>query len=235
MQFEEPLLEGTFLGRPKKYVASILLTTGEEVAVHCANRGSLAGCLEPGNKVLISPQSNPRIKHNFQLEIVYAGKTPIAVHAGRPSGVLAEAIMAGKLRELAGYATLHRDNRAKRECRVDLVVKGNDLRPCYIRVENVTLAQEGIALFPDTTIPDVASTMYELTGLVREGNRAMVIFLVQRADVNTFRLADHIDSEFTAIFRDTVARGVEVGCYRSKVTRKGIELDAQLPMDLGDR
>jgi sugar fermentation stimulation protein A len=234
VRFERPLIEGTFLRRDGRFVADILLTNGEEISAHCANPGSLRGCAEPGSKVLVSLQDNPRLKFKHQLEIIYAGRTPVAVHAGRPVAVVAEAIAAGKIPELAGYAELRRDTRKSRVCRIDLVVRGNGLRPCYMRVENVTHAEDGTALHPDHNIEGAAAMMQELTNLVREGNRVMVMFVAQRADVERFRLADDIDTEFTQVFRDAIARGVETSCYRSKVTRKGIELDKPLELLLGE-
>lgn len=234
MRFDQPLIEGTLIRRQRKFVADVLLATGEEVSVHLANPGSLMGCAEPGSKVLVSKQINPRIKFEHQLEIIYAGRTPVGIHAGRPAAVMAEAISQAKVPELAGYAELTRDTNQHRKCRIDLVVRGNGLRPCYLKAESVTLSNEGVAYFPDAVYSNSAEVMSELTNLVREGNRVMVVMLAQRADVNTFKLADHIDPEFCQVFRDAVARGVETTCYRSRVTRRGIELDQRLDMDLSE-
>ncbi len=231
MRFEQPLIEGTLIRRDRKYVADVLLSSGEEVTAHCANAGKLLGCAEPGSKVLVSVHDSPRIKFRHHLEIVYAGRTPVAIHAGRPAAVVAEAIIDGKVPELAGYATLKRANPRNRNFRVDFIVKGNGLRTCYMKVENVTAAEGDTAFFPDLKLDDWTYVMQELTNLVREGNRVMFMFLAQRADVERFRLAENLDPEFVQIFRDAVARGVETSCYRSKVTRRGIEFDKQLEFD----
>jgi len=146
--------------------------------------------------------------------------------------VVAEAVSAGRIPELAGYAELRRDAIRNRGCRLDLVVRGNGLRPCHMKIESVTLAQNGTALFPDTTVAGAAELMHELTNLVREGNRVMIMFLAQRADVESFSIADHLDPEYAQAFRDALARGVETACYRSKITRRGIELDKRLPVIL---
>jgi sugar fermentation stimulation protein A len=229
VRFETPLIEGTLLERTTRFAARIRLDTGEAIDAHCANAGSLAGCMEPGNKVLVSQSDNPRIKFGHQIEIVYSGRTPVAVHAGRPAAVVAEGIAQGKVSALAGYATLHRDPIRNRGVRVDLVVKGNALRHCFLRVENVTHAENGIAFFPDTNINDAVDTLGELVNLVREGNRVMIVFLVQRSDVHELRLAEHVDAEYCELFRDAAARGVEAICHLAKVTRRGIQMDAALP------
>ncbi|MFC1612002.1 DNA/RNA nuclease SfsA, partial [Myxococcota bacterium] len=130
------------------------------------------------------------------------------------------------------YATLRREVRYSRDSRIDLLLEGNGLRSCYVEVKNVTLAQESVAYFPDAITERGIKHMADLTDIVREGNRAMVLFLAQRADVERFKPADHIDPDFGQALRDAVARGVEPICYRAKVTRKGIELETRLPVDL---
>lgn len=233
MRFENPLIEGTLLRRHKRFLADVKLSSGEEVTVHCAHPGSMLGCSEPGSKVLISMTDDPRRRFKHQLEIIYAGRTPVGIHTGRPAGVVAEAIIAGRLSEMAGYAQMRRDARYGRDSRIDLLLEGNGLRPCYITVKNVTLADDGVAYYPDAITEGAAKQMADLTDVVREGNRAVVFFVAQRADVEKFRPADHLDPEFAQTFRDAVARGVETFCYRAKVTRRGIELDSQLEMELG--
>lgn len=237
MRFEQPLIEGTLIRRYNKFLADVKLRNGDEITAHCANPGSMTGCSEPGSKVLISIHEDPRRKFKHQIEIIYAGRTPVGIHTGRPVGVVTEAIIAGKVPELAGYATLRRDGKPQRGLnipRVDATLEGNGLRSCHLLIENVTMAYENVAYFPDAVQQDGIRNLQHLTDIVREGNRAMVFYVAQRVDVEWFRPADHVDPEFSVAFRDAVARGVEVICYRAKVTRKGIELDKKLSVDLGD-
>ena len=136
--------------------------------------------------------------------------------------------MSSKVPELAGYATLRRAPRASRTNRIDLVLEGNGLRTCYIVVENVTLEKDGIAYFPDSKNTKGIEVIQNLTNLIREGNRGMVIFVAQRADVESIELANHIDGEYCEAFRDAVARGVETLGFRARVTRKAIEFEKSL-------
>ncbi len=233
MRFDEPLIEGTLLRRHKRFLADVRLASGEEVTAHCANPGSMAGCSDPGSKVLLSLSEDPRRRFKHQLEIIFAGRTPVGVHTGRPNAVVAEAIEQAMIPELAGYATMRREVPYGRDSRIDLLLEGNALRRCFVEVKNVTMAEGDIAYFPDAVTERGTRHMTELTDIVREGNRAMVIFLVQRGDVTRFRPADHIDPEFGQAFRDAVARGVEAACYRAKISRRSIELDQRLPIELG--
>lgn len=234
MRFEEQLLEGVLVRRHKRFSAKVKLRSGDEIVAHCDNPGSLPGCSSPNTKVLLLKHNNERRRFPYQIEIMYAGRTAIGIHTGRPLAVLVEAISSGKVPELAGYASMRRDLKMSRERGVDLILEGNGLRTCYISVKNVTLAHEQIGYFPDATVEHGTRDMVALTDLVREGNRSVIVFLVQRADVETFRPADHIDPDFGLAFRDAAARGVEVLCHRGRVSRKGIDFDAALPVDLGN-
>ena len=80
----------------------------------------------------------------------------------------------------------------------------------------------------------VQLTFGPLAGVFAAGNRAMVVFLAPRSDVQSFKPAERIDPDFTQALRDAVARGVEAVCYRARVTKKGIELDERLEVDLGE-
>lgn len=228
MRFEQQLLEGTLLRRTKRFLADVKLRSGEEVTVHCANSGGMEGVTEPGNKVLISVSEDPRRRWKHQLEIIYTGRTAVGIHSGRTSSVVAEAIAQSKIANLAGYATLRRDVKYDRDHRIDILLEGNGLRPCYISVQNVALATGDVAIFPDTQHDEGAVLMERLTDLVREGNRAMVFFVAQRMDVKKLTLAESMDPEFVQAFRDAIARGVEQIAFRAEVQKKGIELDDAL-------
>ncbi|MEZ4273335.1 MAG: DNA/RNA nuclease SfsA [Myxococcota bacterium] len=234
MRFEQSLIEGTLLRRQKKFAADVKLNSGEEVTVHCAHPGSLSGCLEPGNKVLVSVQESAKSKFKHHLEIIYTGRTPVAIHSGRQATIVAEALGEAKILELAGYAKLRREAKGARNTRIDLVVEGNGLRACYMKIETVTLVQDGVSYFPDVVWEQGPEAMQDLTNLVREGHRAMIMFLITRADVERFRIAEHIDPDFVQAFRDAVARGVEPVAYRAKVSRRTVELDAPVTIDLSE-
>lgn len=232
MRFDTPLIEGTLIRR-NRYLADVRLPNGDEVTAHCAHNGSMIGCSDPGSKVLLSQHNDPRRKLRHQVEIIYAGRTPVGIHTGRPLAVVAEAILQGKVSELAGYATLRREAAVAHGAHVDIALEGNGLRACFIQVKNVTMAENKVAYFPDAPNAQECERVLELTDLIREGYRGMAIFVAQRGDVEAFRPADHIDADFAETLRDCVARGVEVLVYRATVTRKGIELAERLPVELG--
>lgn len=228
MEFAQPLLEGTLLRRDRRFCAQIKLRSGEEITAHCANPGNMTGCSEPGSRVLVSCSPNPKRRFAHQIEVIYAGRTAVGVHVGRPASVVAEAIAAGSIPEVAGYASMRRQ-KPSQSMGVDLVLEGNGLRPCHIRTENVTLAVSGTAYHPDTPMGDDVPYLAHLTDLVRAGHRAMILFVVQRSDAKGFQLAEHVDDVFVQALRDTAARGVELLVYQAKVNKKAIRLGKAMP------
>lgn len=234
MRYDEPLLEGTVVARPKRALVEVKLRSGEQVFAHYVGVGSLKGCAEVGCRVLLSVKEDPRRLYRHQVEISYAGRTAVGVHASRLLTVAHEAIENGKIPALMGYATLRADPIQLRDAGIHFQLEGNGLRTCNISVRSVTYGRDSIGYFPDAPVTRGVQILTKLTDLVREGGRTVMLFLAQRSDVDMFRPADDIDPEYCTAFRDAVARGVEALCYRTKVTRRGIELERQIPVDLGD-
>ena len=75
----------------------------------------------------------------------------VGIKRGFPTALVAEAIGAGVIGELSGYAAIRREVAFGEErSRVDLVLEAPGREACYVEVKNVTAAVSGgVALFPD--------------------------------------------------------------------------------------
>jgi sugar fermentation stimulation protein A len=227
-----PLVEGRLLGRRKRFFADVDLD-GETVVAHCPNTGSMLGCKEPGSRVWLSRSDNDKRKLAWTWELVEARPgVPVGIHTGRSNRLVEEALAAGRLPELAGYAGLRREvNYGRESSRIDLLLEWPDGRLGYVEVKNVTAAvEDGVALFPDAVSERGTKHLRELMAMVAEGHRAAVVFCAQRGDVQEVRPADAIDPDYGRTLRQALAAGVEAYALGAEVSPQEIVLARQLPV-----
>jgi len=224
-----PLVAGTLVRRYKRFLADVELEEGGIVTVHCPNSGSMKGCATPGSRVLLSRSPNPGRKYPLGWELVQADDFWIGINTGLPNRLTREAIEAGTVGELQGYATIRPEVRYGEHSRIDLLLESPAGR-CFVEVKNVTLVENGLALFPDAVTTRGQKHLQELMRVVREGDRGVIFFTVQRGDGNSVSPADMIDPEYGRLLRLALENGVEALAYRALVTPEEIRLTGRLPV-----
>jgi sugar fermentation stimulation protein A len=224
-------LRGRLLRRYKRFFADIETAAGEELTVHCPDPGSMRGCAFPGAAVRCSTSDNPRRKLRHTLEMIRVGRAWVGVHPARANAVAARAIEAGAVPELAGYAECRREVRSDRS-RLDFRLAGHpvDRRPAWVEVKSVSLAEGRTALFPDSVTERGRRHLDTLATLVRSGERAVLLYVVQRADCDFVAPADAIDPDYGRALRAAVRAGVETLALGARVTARGIAVERRLPV-----
>ncbi|WP_181702232.1 DNA/RNA nuclease SfsA [Chthonobacter albigriseus] len=231
MQFADPLVSARLVRRYKRFLADVVLDTGEEVTAHCANPGSMLGLAAPGSRVWLSRSSDPKRKLKYSWEIVEADGGLVGINTAHPNGLVAEAILGGIIAELAGYPVLRREVKYGRNSRVDLLLECPEKPPAYVEVKNVHLMRTpGLAEFPDSVTSRGAKHLVELGDMVEAGHRAVMVFLVQRTDCTAMALAADIDPAYAAAFREAMARGVEAVAYACRIDPAGIHTERRIPI-----
>jgi sugar fermentation stimulation protein A len=233
MKFAEPLIPGRLVRRYKRFLSDIE-SEGQLVTAHCPNPGSMMGLLDPGSQVWLSRSRNPSRKLPYTWELVRAKGALVGINTGHANRVVAEALAAGRIPELAGYERVRREVRYGQASRIDLLLEGPKRPKCYVEVKNVTLkrAGHGAAEFPDAVTVRGAKHLRELSHVAAAGERAVIFYLVQRQDCDRFSIAADIDPAYAAGFERALALGVEALCYACKVSPEAIELDRPLPLAL---
>jgi sugar fermentation stimulation protein A len=234
MKFSSPLIPGKLIQRYKRFLADVMIAGGVTVTASCPNTGSMMGLTTPGSTVWLSQSDSPTRKHRHTWEMIEddLGQGPhlVGINTGRPNALVAEAIEMGSIPELAGYTTLRREVRYGENSRIDILLSdGSDPRPCYVEIKNVHLMREaGLAEFPDCKTERGAKHLRELSAMVAEGHRAVMVFLVQRGDAERFKLAGELDPAYAAAFQTAAASGVEMLCYRCRLSPSEIVVDRRL-------
>jgi sugar fermentation stimulation protein A len=223
MKFHAPLIRGTLLKRYKRFLADVRLDDGSIIVAHCANSGSMLSVCDPGSEVWLSPATNPDRKLQYSWELIRVGKTLVGINTMHPNKIAAEAIVDGAIPELAGYASLRREVKYGKNSRVDILLESPDRPPCFVEIKNVTLCRgTGLLEFPDAVTARGAKHLEELSAQVKAGNRAVMLFLAQRADCHAFVAAGDIDPAYAAGLLRARTAGVEVIAYRCIVSPDSI-------------
>ncbi|WP_127143227.1 DNA/RNA nuclease SfsA [Pelagibacterium montanilacus] len=234
MLFPTPLVPGTLLRRYKRFLADVILDTGEEIIAHCANPGAMTGLAAPGLPVWLSRSDDPRRKLAHSLELVELHTGLVGINTAHPNRIVGEALRARAIPELAAYRTIRPEVKYADKSRVDFHLSGPGLPDCYLEVKNVHLVRrDGLAEFPDSVTARGARHLADLARMVGEGHRAVMLYLVQRTDCTHFDLAADIDPAYAGAFEAARTAGVEAICHGTTITREAITLAAPLPFAPG--
>lgn len=232
MEYAAPLLEGRLVSRYKRFFADVELPDGEVVVTHCPNPGSMRTCAPDRARVWISKSNNPKRKLAYTWELVEAFGGMVVVNTNLANRVVAEALDAGVIAELADYDEIKPEVRYGDSSRVDFLLTRGDER-CWLEVKSVTLHAGGaVSAFPDSVTARGTRHLHELMNMVRTGDRAVMLFCVSRDPTEVVRPADDIDPVYGETLREAVAAGVELLAYRCDVSPTNVELLERIPVDL---
>lgn len=232
MKFEFPLVQGTLIERYKRFFADVELANGEIVTAHCANTGAMTGLKDPGLEVWLSPANNPKRKLKWTWELARIGKSLVGINTQHPNKLVAEAISDGTIPELQGYSELKREVKYGTNSRIDILLEEADKPPCYVEIKNVHLKRGEGAEFPDAVTTRGTKHLNELAEVVRNGGRAVMVYLVQREDCDTLALAADIDPTYVETFAAAHATGVEALVYACRISTKEIVVDRPIELIL---
>lgn len=223
MRFQTPLVPARLIRRYKRFLADARLEDGREITAHCANPGSMMGLADEGMKIWLEPNDDPKKKLKFGWRLVdHENGHFTGVDTSVPNRALKAALEAREVAGLGDYDVVRPEVKYGENSRIDFLLQGGGL-DTYVEVKSVTLCrQSGLAEFPDSVTKRGAKHLAELSAMVAEGHRAVMLYLVQRTDCSEVSLAGDIDPTYAQAFADARAAGVEVMCLGTKITQEGI-------------
>ena len=232
MKFTHPLVPARLLRRYKRFLADVELADGGAVTVHCPNPGSMLGLDMPGSEVWLSPATSPGRKLPYSWELIRVEDGLVGINTAHPNALAEEAIRQNHIRELTDYERLRREVNYGVNSRIDLLCERAGGPACYVEVKNVHLKRSDAAEFPDCVTARGAKHLRELTAMVEAGHRAVMLYIVQRADCRRFSIAADIDPGYAAALRQATEAGVEAICYSCRIDIAGISVAEPLPIEV---
>lgn len=226
-----PFQIGRLEKRYKRFLADVILPSGELITAHNANTGSMESCLMPGQQAFLTYHDSPTRKLKWSLQALKGPDSWIGIHTPNANALASEAISSQQIPELRGYK--------KQQAEVGFLTSRFDFflseheqgQPdCYVEVKNVTLrGPDNLALFPDSPSVRGQKHLDELIEVVKQGHRAAMLYIVQREDVFAFCPAVDHDPIYAQKLREAWSQGVEIYVYQCRVRPPEISVEAELP------
>jgi sugar fermentation stimulation protein A len=232
MRLPSPLTPGRLVRRYQRFLADVELSDGRRVTAHTPNTGSMRQCAVPGCEVLLSASDNPQRKLAWSWELVKVNDFWVDINTHRANRVVEEALKQGRIEGLEGFKITPEFRFG--ESRLDFMLARGEEK-VLLEVKNVTLCcRPGRACFPDAVTLRGQKHLRELVAAAEQGYRAVIFFLVQRGEAESFTPADEVDPEYGRLLRWAVETGVEVLAYRTLVAPDTVRVRKRLPVDLSD-
>ena len=231
MKFATPLVPARLIRRYKRFLADIRLEDGTEVTAHCANPGSMMGLADPGAKVWVELNDDPKKKLKYGWRLVdHENGHFTGVDTGVPNRALKDALIAHQVPGLPDYQLVRPEVKYSQNSRIDFLLTGNG-PDTYLEVKSVTLSrQPGLAEFPDSVTARGTKHLNDLADMARAGHHAVIFYLVQRTDCDAMTLAADIDPAYAQAFARAISAGVCVLAQRCDITPQQITLGDPIPV-----
>ena len=143
MQLDQTtMVPATLVKRYKRFLSDHRLESGEVITASCPNTGTMLGLTTPGCATWLVHAPSPTRKYDYRWELIEDEGTWVGINTGRPNALVEEAIRAGVITELAGYADLRREVKYGTNSRIDLLLE-DPVRPqAFVEVKNCHLRRE---------------------------------------------------------------------------------------------
>jgi sugar fermentation stimulation protein A len=225
------LQSGVLVRRYKRFLADIETEAGALLTAHCPNTGAMTGCAEPGSPVWYSQSDNPKRKYPHTLEIVQSASGLVSVNTGRANALVAEALAAGVILELAGCTDIKAEAKIPEgDGRFDFRLEMPDGKTAYIEVKSATLyVGDGEGAFPDAVSTRALKHVQALLRRVQAGERGILIFCAQHCGIGSVRAAGEVDADYAAALTSARDQGVEVLAYGCQTDLCEMSIDRKLP------
>jgi len=227
MKITGPLINGSFIERPNRFV-TIVKVGNKSVKSHLPDPGRLREILTPGRELYLRKAiaSEHRVTDYSTILAKYNGEL-VSLVSALPNQFVKECIDSRILSFLKDFV-LVKPEVVHGNHRFDFLLKDKSGDPFYLEVKSVTYVENGIAEFPDAVTARGTKHLNELSNAKKKGYQSYILYLIQREDCDSFRIAKDIDEEYKIAFSKALKTGVKILCYDCKLNSEEIKLNKQI-------
>ena len=233
MLYDPPLQPAELIKRYKRFLADVRLPSGEMTTIHCPNPGAMTGFKDEGLKIWIQPAA-PGRKLPYKWELADTKDGLVGINTMRPNQIVAEALVQGRIPELADYRHWRAEVKYQEKSRIDFLLSDDNLPDCYLEIKNVHLRRDnlpkgqGIAEFPDSVTQRGVKHLHALMAMKEQGYRSILLYVVQRMDCQSVSVAADIDPAYAKALAEAQQAGIEILAYQCHITEKQLQLGTKL-------
>ena len=227
MEFTKSLIKGKLIKRYKRFFVDVKLNK-EIVTAHCPNTGSMKGLLDEGNEVYLLKNDDPKRKLKYGLEIIKAKKNLVGVNTHMANKIVNHGLRNNLIKELKNNDNIKPEVFFNKQTRFDFFIEKKKQKS-FIEVKNVTLFRDKkTAEFPDAITSRGSKHLLTLIDAIKKGYKCYLIFLVQIENMEYFKIAKDIDSEYYDNYLKAKKAGINFLAYRCKISSKKIFIDKKI-------
>lgn len=227
--FEYALLPARFVKRPNRFLAHVQ-KDGQILPAHVPDPGRLKELLLPGAEVMVRHNPGPGRKTDWTLTLVKKDRVWVCINTQIPNAFVGDLLRSAALPEYERFPDIRPETKYENS-RIDFLLSSRQ-EQYWLEVKSVSLVHRRVGLFPDAPTKRGVRHLRHLMELHEKGDRAGVLFMVQRSDADRFAPNGVTDPEFANTLREAHQAGVEMNIYTSEVQPEGISLGKSIPLDL---
>jgi sugar fermentation stimulation protein A len=226
--------KGIFKERPNRFLGIVDITTpqkykSKKVKVHVHDPGRLKELLYPKNKVLLRKATNPNRKTKWDLIAAKYEMDWILVNSSFHREIAEWIINNPKVSPFKRIKKIKPEAKFDNS-RLDFLLTKKNGKKIWVEVKGCTLAEDGVALFPDAPTKRGARHIGHLMEAKKNGDDSAIIILVFRPDANCFAPYYERDPEFAEVFYEAVDFGVKVYPMVFKYHNRKIHYIKKIPV-----
>ena len=227
MEFTKSLIKGKLIKRYKRFFADVKINK-EIVTAHCPNTGSMKGLLDEDNDVYLLKNDDPKRKLKYGLEIIKARKNLVGVNTHMANKIVNHGLKNNLIHELKNNEKIKAEVFFNKETRFDFLLE-KKRQKSFVEVKNVTLFRDKkTAEFPDAITTRGSKHLLTLIDAIKKGYKSYLLYLVQIENMENFKIAKDIDSEYYKNYLIAKKAGLNFLAYRCKITTKEIKIEKKL-------